>query len=183
MKLDHVQTVLLTRQTHDADRAGRHYDYRIVVGDKALSWATKKELPEDGKPIILWEQPVHTREYALSKKVIIPPGNYGSGTTTLDFVRKAKLEEKEPGHLSLITNSGEKYLLKQVPNFGEGAWLFKRTGLQKKSSLMEKIAILIQQYQHKETGKTKWATESKAKDLDLNEYVLTGHKKYIKRKV
>ena len=43
-----MENVLFTRQRHEADRAGLHYDYRIVVGDKALSWATKKELPEEG---------------------------------------------------------------------------------------------------------------------------------------
>ena len=81
--------ILFTRQRHEADKAGLHWDYRLVHDDKAYSWATKKELPTPGKSIILFEQPVHDREYALSKKVIIPKGEYGAGITTLDWVRKA----------------------------------------------------------------------------------------------
>ena len=38
MELKHRQNqVLFTRQRHEADRAGLHWDYRIVIGDKAYS--------------------------------------------------------------------------------------------------------------------------------------------------
>ena len=121
-----IEDVLLTRQTHLADVAGKHYDWRIVVGDKALSWATKKETPKPGQSILLHEQPVHTAHYALSEKVEIPKGNYGAGTTTLDFVRKAKL--KKTDKYWTIESNGEKYLLKQLPAnevYGDKAWLFR----------------------------------------------------------
>ncbi len=130
------QTILFTRQLHEADRAGRHYDIRLVAGDKAYSWATKKDIPPPGQSIILYEQPVHTREYALTKRLVIPPGNYGSGTTTLDFVRKAKIENKGD-HMILTSSDGsEKYLLKHVGKYDKTAWLFKNlTGVEKRASL------------------------------------------------
>lgn len=109
------QKVLLTRQRHDAKRAGLHYDYRIVVGDKAYSWATKKELPDPGKSILLFEQPVHDSAYALSKKVVIPDGEYGAGVTTLDFVRKAQVAEgAKDNHFSLHFD-GQKLTFWKIP--------------------------------------------------------------------
>lgn len=119
--------ILFTRQRHEAKKAGLHWDYRLVLGDKAYSWATKKELPEPGKSIILFEQPVHDRKYALSTRVKIPEGQYGHGVTTLDWVRKAKIDlETEEG--KLVLNSGnERFLIKKLEpkKYGEKAWIFK----------------------------------------------------------
>lgn len=138
------EEILFTRQRHKADRAGLHFDYRLVVGDKAYSFATKKEMPPPGKSIILYKQPVHTADYALSKKVIIPKGQYGAGVTTLDFVRKAKAEIRDDGYL-IRTKDGERYLIKALPpSYGDKAYLFFNiTGigkdLKKKASQMEDI--------------------------------------------
>jgi superfamily II DNA or RNA helicase len=120
--------ILFTRQRHDAKRAGLHWDYRLVLGDKAYSWATKKQMPEPGKAIILFEQPVHDAVYALRKRIYIPPGFYGSGLTTLDYVRKAKVDpETEDNKLVISTKDGERYLLKKLDEnkFGKTSWLFK----------------------------------------------------------
>lgn len=135
-----MENVLFTRQRHEADRAGLHYDYRIVVGDKALSWATKKELPETGKSIMLWEQPVHTADYALSNKVIIPKGQYGAGITTLDWVKKGQADIKD-GQITVHTNEG-RYLLKHMPTYQDGTgWLFKKLRREKMGNkYLEKIA-------------------------------------------
>lgn len=115
--------IILVRQRHEAERAGLHYDYRIVVGDKAYSWATKKNLPEPGKSIILHEQPVHDTSYALSKKVIIPKGEYGAGVTTLDKAWKGKARIKDDEYL-LHLNNGDRFLIKHMPNYGPKQWLF-----------------------------------------------------------
>ena len=121
--------IIFTRQKHDAKKAGLHYDYRIVVGDKAYSFATRKNKPEPGKKIILWEQPVHTRSYALSKKVEIPEGQYGAGTTVLDYVQKGKAQIGDD-HYKLHLNNGESFTLKRMDptKFGQGAWMFINTG-------------------------------------------------------
>lgn len=141
--------ILFTRQRHEADRAGLHWDYRIVIGDKAYSWATKKELPEPGKSIILWEQPVHTSDYALRKRIVIPKGNYGSGVTTLDFVRKGTIKSEEGKHVITVKDTGERFLLKKLPNSLKGdGWLFKNLG-EKKDSSLEKQAEELQPQQER----------------------------------
>ncbi len=131
-----MKEILFTRQIHDADKAGRHFDIRLVDGDKAFSWATKKEIPGPGGSIILWQQPDHSAHYALSEEVEIPKGQYGAGKTKLDFVRKATIEHSDK-HFTMTTKQGEKYLFKPVPEYGEGAWLFKNL---EKNKYLEKIA-------------------------------------------
>lgn len=141
------QEILFTRQRHEADKMGLHWDYRFVLGDKAYSWATKKEMPEPGKSILLFEQPIHDREYALSPTVVIPKGNYGAGTTTLDFVQKAKVVgyDDEPGKLVINTKDGKKFLLKKLTSgayfekYGDKAWLFRNLAT---SESQEKKAAL-----------------------------------------
>ncbi|MNK09982.1 hypothetical protein D3C87_279920 [compost metagenome] len=123
---------LFTRQRHEAERMGLHYDLRAVIGDKAYSWATKKDMPEPGKMIAVFEQPVHDRAYALSEKVVIPTGQYGAGTTYLDWVRKAKVSsDSTPNKLVIYTKDGSKYLIKRSPGkWGNTAWLFRNiTGM------------------------------------------------------
>ena len=116
------QRVILTKQFHQAKRAGDHYDWRIVIGDKAYSWATKKGEPPLGGKLVLWEQPVHTRDYALSKKVIIPEGHYGAGETNLVYAASGKAKiDGDSYHLSL--NNGDKYFIKKIPKYGDKAWL------------------------------------------------------------
>ena len=122
--------VLFTRQRHEADRAGLHYDIRFVVGDKAYSFATKKDLPLPGKAILLHEQPVHTAHYALTPHITIPKGEYGAGTTTLDFARKIRLDSGSHPEKLVFTTRGERYLLKKTDGkYGDKAWLFKNLGM------------------------------------------------------
>lgn len=121
------QEILFTRQRHEAKRAGLHWDYRLVLGDKAYSWATKKEMPEPGKATILFEQPIHDRDYALSKVVEIPDGEYGAGITKLDWVRKAKIEPETEEDKLVLTSGQDRFLLKKLDpvKYGDKAWLFK----------------------------------------------------------
>lgn len=134
--------ILLVRQRHEAERAGLHFDYRIVIGNKAYSWATRKDLPVPGKSIILHEQPIHEAVYALTKKIEIPSGEYGAGVTTLDKTWKGKALIKDEGkeyHLHL--NNGDRFLIKHMPKYGEKQWLFFNiTGLGKDKPQPEKKA-------------------------------------------
>lgn len=147
--------ILLTRQRHEAEKAGLHYDLRMVIGEKAYSWATKKDMPKPGESIILHQQPIHTSDYALSEKVVIPSGQYGAGITTLDWVKKGKVEKKDGYHTITLTN-GEKYLLKQVPGYGDKMWLFKNLTSNK---YLEKIATTVHMWQHEDTGRNTWIKE------------------------
>jgi len=125
---------LFTRQRHEADVMGLHYDIRLVHGDKAYSFATLKDMPKPGEIIAVYEQPVHTASYALSKKVIIPKGQYGAGVTTLDWVRKAIVApHSTETSLVIFTKDGEKFLLKKAPTKeNEKSWIFRNiTGMGK----------------------------------------------------
>lgn len=190
-----MEKVLFTRQRHEADKAGPHHDYRMVIGDKAYSWATKKSMPDPGQSIMLWEQPVHTREYALSKRVVIPKGQYGSGVTTLDWVKKSKASLKD--NEITIDTGDTRFLLKKMPKYGDGTgWLFKNLGpirgqqeMQKKTELLQKVAVTIQRYTCAKTGKTMWHVEGTPlpkgewiKDIGVGKHITKGSgNKYLKK--
>jgi hypothetical protein len=64
-------------QLHRARRAGTHHDIRF--GDQALySWTTRKGLPVPGEKRTLFQQPLHSPEYASFQGEI--PEGYGAGT-------------------------------------------------------------------------------------------------------
>lgn len=117
-----MEKIILVKQRHEALKAGKHWDWRLVVGDKAHSWATKKEANNPGDKLVLWEQPVHDAKYALSKHIVIPEGQYGAGETFLDYAQKgsAKIGTDEY-HVDL--NNGDKFFIKKMPSFGDKAWL------------------------------------------------------------
>lgn len=121
------EQILFTRQRHEAKRAGLHWDYRLVAGDKAYSWATKKELPGPGKAIVFFEQPVHTAHYALSERVEIPDGQYGAGSAFLDMCQKAFVSEgSTPTKLTLKISDGTVFNLVKLPEnskYGKKSWL------------------------------------------------------------
>ena len=117
-----MEKVILVKQRHEALRAGKHWDWRLVVGDKAYSWATKKEANNPKDKLVLWEQPVHDAAYALSEHIIIPKGQYGAGETFLEYAQKGTAKiGKDNYHIEL--NNGDKYYIKKMPSFGNKAWL------------------------------------------------------------
>lgn len=136
--------ILFVRQKHDAKRAGLHYDFRVVIGDKAFSWATRKDFPEVGKPTILWEQPVHHASYLNNPDITIPEGQYGAGTQVIDYAQKGNaIVQNDAYHLEL--NNGDRFLIKKAPDsYGEKAWLFlrKKKVEDKKNPYLEKVAAL-----------------------------------------
>lgn len=149
------EQILFTRQRHEAKRMGLHWDYRLVAGDRAYSWATKKEMPEIGKAIVLFEQPVHTSDYALSQRVEIPDGQYGAGVTTLDWVRKARIGENSTPEQLTLYHEGGKYLLKKLDpvKYGDKSWLFKR--LDHEASANKYLDKVAQMKPHQDDGLNK----------------------------
>lgn len=73
----------LSVQLHDAHKAGKHYDLRLVDPrtDKAHSFAVPKaRLPGRKDSFLLAvQQPTHTADYALNFEGSIPTGTYGAG--------------------------------------------------------------------------------------------------------
>lgn len=119
----------LVHQEHAADKAGLHTDWRVVIGDKAYSWATRKAPPRPGEKIILWEQPVHTAGYAFTKEIVHPPGTYGAGISKQVYAQRGKAKVKD-GTYRLDLTDGTRYVIKKMPQFGEKAWLLINPGSQ-----------------------------------------------------
>lgn len=117
--------VILSVQKHEALRAGIHHDIRLVIGNRAFSWATKK-WPDllAGKKIIGWQTPVHSKEYALSKKIVTPKGSYGAGVTTIDYIHPGKAEVGY-NYYRIELENGDKFTIKETQQFGKGAWLIQ----------------------------------------------------------
>lgn len=138
--------ILFTRQIHDAKKAGKHFDIRLVHGEKAYSWATRKDLPVQGEAIMIYEQPVHTTHYALQQHIHIPDGQYGAGTTILDFVKKARVgPDSTQDKFVLHVPDGTRFLFKRMSEkYGRGnPWLLKNLGPEKEpmaNKYLEKIA-------------------------------------------
>ena len=149
-----MKDIVLVHHLHDAKRAGLHTDFRIIVDGKAPSWATKKDIPFNaGKKIILWEQPVHSVEYAESETMENPPG-YGEGTTKTTYRQHGQMKSTEGQH-HLYMDDGQQFFMKKMPtHYGDKAWLL--VNVTPKEKPMEKKAIVLELYKCPVTGKQHW---------------------------
>jgi hypothetical protein len=84
-------------QKHKAQRAGEHYDIRFGP-DKLYSWATRKEMPESGKGITLFQSPLHSHGYGYFQGEI--GEGYGKGSVKRHDIGKILLTRVSPGKLS-----------------------------------------------------------------------------------
>lgn len=92
----------MSLQEHHADRAGHHYDLRLIDPDTghAHSWALPKAtMPEPGKSVLAVQQPTHTSEYALNfgkdKEQEIPSG-YGKGRVKIKALEEIEVYHSKP---------------------------------------------------------------------------------------
>jgi bifunctional non-homologous end joining protein LigD len=96
-------------QSHEALKAGPHYDIRIGSKDTGLfSWASRKGLPEPGesKPRQLVQQPLH--EYSYGKfEGEIPKGEYGAGRVKLVKYTPILITKITPTSLSFTIGDGK----------------------------------------------------------------------------
>lgn len=104
-------------QLHRARRAGTHHDIR--VGDKALlSWAGRHGTPNPGEKRLLFQQPLHSKNYANFEGEI--PEGYGAGTVSTHDRGTAIVTEagenkikfliahhKNPEYFTLIKSKGK----------------------------------------------------------------------------
>lgn len=63
---------------HDAKRAGRHYDFRFLIGNRAVSFATRYGLPGPNEKRLWIRQPDHAPDY-MDFEGEIPKGQFGEG--------------------------------------------------------------------------------------------------------
>lgn len=102
-------------QSHRADRAGPHTDFRLGTPDVGLlSWATKKELPvPGGRPISLFRQPLHSYEYGDFEGEI-PRGQYGAGQVRKKSDQRVLVTSVKPDAIRFTTGESrhpERFLL------------------------------------------------------------------------
>lgn len=122
-----AQIGVLNIQEHLAERAGKHYDIRLLIPPKKkilFSWAARK-LPTDKKPILAVRQPDHTVDY-LGWEGKIEEG-YGKGRvksillTPIDIVSSHKdavkfniYEGRNVNEFLLFKTDKDKWLLKNI---------------------------------------------------------------------
>jgi ATP-dependent DNA ligase len=77
LRLDRPLQTHYVLHEHLADKAGKHFDLRIKIGNLAHSWAVPKGLPKKGERRLAILQPAHTVSYMGFKGTI--PYGYGKG--------------------------------------------------------------------------------------------------------
>ncbi len=112
-------------QHHKADKAGPHYDIRFGTPETGLySWATKHELPEPGARRALFQQPVHTHEYAGFQGEI--PSGYGKGTVATGRRGNILVTSASPDKIEFTTNDKEqpeRFVLLKPKAWKDKGWL------------------------------------------------------------
>jgi GNAT superfamily N-acetyltransferase len=92
----------LAIQEHDADKAGKHFDLRLVdpATRHAHSWALPgARLPEPGKSVLAVPQATHTADYALNfgkKKPEVIESGYGKGVVRMHTLTDVDVHHADP---------------------------------------------------------------------------------------
>ena len=127
---------MLAIQEHDAAKAGKHWDLRLVDQDTgfAHSWAVPKtKLPEQGgRPVLAVRTPTHTENYALNFGAEGPKTiGEGYGKGVVQIVRKEPVEVPSVKDTSIrfkTKDSKEEYLLFKTK---KDNWLIKNVSTEK----------------------------------------------------
>jgi len=112
----------LAVQKHIADKAGPHWDLRLVpgIGGHAHSWAVPKmKFPEPGKMQLAIQQPTHTADYALNFEGKIPKGTYGAGKVTMPIKEQVNIIKAGPDKVVFQRPNQDKYTLFRM---GDTKW-------------------------------------------------------------
>jgi len=124
-------------QEHEAERAGKHYDLRLVDPDsgKAHSWAIPKaKLPVPGEQLLAIQTFTHTPEYALhfgEKKPQTIGQGYGKGRVWMALKEPTDIIESSNDHVRFNVYQGKdinEYLLHRTH---DNKWLIRNTTVTK----------------------------------------------------
>lgn len=124
-------------QEHEAERAGKHYDLRLVDPDsgKAHSWAIPKaKLPIPGEQLLAIQTFTHTPEYALhfgEKKPQTIGQGYGKGRVWMALKEPTDIIESSNDHVRFNVYQGKdinEYLLHRTH---DNKWLIRNTTVTK----------------------------------------------------
>lgn len=105
----------LVVQEHDAKKAGKHWDLRLVdpKSDLAHSFAVPRHrLPtEKDRMLLAVQQPTHTADYALKFQGTIPAGVYGAGKVTRKMKERVTVSKSNDDRIRFERPNGEAYTL------------------------------------------------------------------------
>jgi len=105
IKPDDFKVTKMTVQEHTADKAGLHYDIRLDLDGKAISFASRKGFPDTpGKPRLLIRQPDHQTSY-MNWEGTIPSGEYGAGAVKV-FDSQDVVVSSEENKIRLLVPKG-----------------------------------------------------------------------------
>lgn len=98
----------MATQLHEAERAGRHMDLRLVdPSGKAHSWALPRgDLPKPGEKVRVVQQPTHTQEYAELKGPFEIREGYGKGKVRGSGTQPVEVVSRRPGVLRFNVYGG-----------------------------------------------------------------------------
>lgn len=104
----------LAIQEHKADKAGPHWDLRLVDPEthRAHSFAVPKmKFPEGKETILGVQQPTHTSDYALNFEGNIPKGTYGAGSVKMHLNEPVQVIKATADKIHLQRPGGENYVM------------------------------------------------------------------------
>ena len=121
-------TWMMAIQEHNARRAGKHYDLRLVppLSQDAHSWAIPKaRLPSlEDKMLLAVQQPTHKRDYALHFTGTLPQG-YGAGTVTMPLKEEVTVLKSGPDRMKFERKNGDQFSMFRTKG---NKWGIKKTG-------------------------------------------------------
>jgi len=147
---------MLAVQEHKAERAGKHYDLRLVDPwtGHAHSWALPKaKLPSTRENVLAIQTPTHTADYALGFGASGPQPimkGYGKGSVEIKHKEPVQVTAASPDKVKFKRRVGgteEDYVLFRTK---EDAWLLRnvtdmrKTALQKMSAFWEGFDRVLQ---------------------------------------
>lgn len=119
-------TAKFVAQEHFARKAGKHYDYGLVIGPRAFSWASRYLLPKTtSQKFSILRQPDHKSEYATFSGTI-PEGQYGAGKVSVIFNTDCIVIKSSDSNIKLVITDGEFRGVYSFIKKNQNAWIVVR---------------------------------------------------------
>lgn len=140
------KTWMMSVQEHNADRAGKHYDLRLVDpwSGRAHSWAVPKaRLPEKGdKAFLAVQTPTHSASYALTFGAGAPRDiskGYGKGTVEIKHKVPIEVVSSSPNRVKFRGRVGDEERDFVLFRTKEDKWLLRNVTREKQGSDMSQL--------------------------------------------
>jgi len=167
------KTWTLAIQEHDAQRAGKHWDLRLVDPrtTHAHSWAVPKaQFPQGNSPLLAVQTPTHTARYALTfgerKPKEIRKG-YGKGVVQILHKEPVKVLSSSPDKIKFerdVDGNPERYMLFKSK---ENSWLMRRIKEAGRAAMLKKLGVDKSKFVGKKPSNTELETPMDVEDEGL----------------